>query len=429
MKSLDFNRYTLCASMSIAMLAGCGGSQPPIGAPGATPQSRAFAPPHANSNATRAHNSYRVLYSFLWGTSDASEPTAGLIDVNHTLYGTTDIGGGACNSYGPGCGTIYSISTTGMEKVLHSFRHHPDHLYTDEPLAGLINVKGALYGTTAGGGERVGTVFSISTTGQLKILHVFSGAGGRNDGFSPRAGLIDVAGTLYGTTYFGGSLKDHREGFGTVYSITTTGQEQVVYRFKGGSDGANPQAGLIDVNGTLYGTTAQGGGSGCFGAGCGTVYSISTTAKEKVLHRFQGPDGANPQADLIAVNGTLYGTTSGGGSKYAGTVYSISITGKEKVVYSFRGGTDGSEPEAGLVEVSGTLYGTTYYGCISYYSPGCGTVFSVTTTGSESVLHHFAGSSDGADPKAALVNVKGRLYGSTSSGGMGGGGTVFSLTL
>jgi uncharacterized repeat protein (TIGR03803 family) len=409
------------------MLIGCGGSQLPIGAPGAMAQSRAIALPRASSSVVGASHSYRVLYSFGWDSSDGSQPDAALIDVDGMMYGTTENGGGGCNSYGSGCGTVYSITTTGTESVLHRFWHHLNHVYTDAPLAGLINVRGTLYGTTHGGDERVGTVFSIRTTGQLKVLHVFSGAGGHDDGFYPQAGLLDVGGTLYGTTYYGGSLKDHREGFGTVYSITTAGEEKVVYRFKGSSDGANPQAALIDVNGTLYGTTVAGGGLGCYGSGCGTVYSVSTTGKEKVLHRFHGADGASPQAGLIDVDGALYGTASGGGSHGAGAVYTVSTSGRERVLYSFRGGTDGSDPEAGLIDVKGILYGTTYYGCLTYSSPGCGTVFSVSTTGSEKVLHNFAGKADGASPKAALVNVNGRLYGATSVGGSGGG-TVFALS-
>lgn len=429
MKSLDFGRYLFSAGAIGALLTGCGGSQPPTGPQGMISQGRAVTVPRTNSNTADADHSYRVLYSFVWGTSDGSNPAAGLIDVKGMLYGTTANGGGGCNSYGPGCGTVYSIDTTGIEKVLHGFHHHRKGLYTDEPLAGLLNVKGMLYGTTAGGGDRKGTVFGISTTGRLKILHVFAAGCGYDDGFVPQGRLIDVDGTLYGTTYFGGSCKARGDGLGTVYSVTLTGQERVVYRFKGGSDGANPQAGLIEVNRTLYGTTVEGGNSGCFGHGCGTVYSISPIGKERVLHRFQdSPDGATPRAGLIDVLGTLYGTTASGGSKYAGTVYAMTTTGKERVIYSFRGGMDGSEPEAGLIDAGGTLYGTTYYGCLSYSSPGCGTVFSVSTTGDETLLHHFAGKSDGADPSAALVNVKGTLYGTTSEGGSGGGGTVFALT-
>lgn len=418
-------RCVLSFSTAVTMLAGCMGSQSPIGAPGAMPQNHVVAPNHAIRHAFTSRP-YQVLYSFAWGTSDGSNPAAGLIGVEGTLYGTTENGGGGCDSFGPGCGTVYRVTTTGTEKVLHDFRHHRRDLYTDEPLAGLIDVNGTLYGTTAGGGGRKGTVFGISTAGQITILHVFSPACEHDDGLVPQARLIDVKGTLYGTTYFGGSCKDRHEGFGTVYSISMAGQEKVVYRFKGGSDGANPQASLIDVNGTLYGTTAKGGGSGNWG----TVFTISATGKEKVLHRFNGSEGANPQAGLIYVKGALYGTTSRGGSKYQGTVYRMSTSGKEKVLYSFRGGSDGSEPEAPLIDVNGILYGTTYWGCLTSTSssPGCGTVFSVTRKGLETVLHHFAGGSDGAYPNAGLVNVNGTLYGTTSQGGYRGGGTVFAVT-
>ena len=89
---------------------------------------------------------------------------------------------------------------------------------------------------------------------------------------------------------------------------------RVLYRFAGGSDGAQPVAALIDVNGILYGTTENGGGSGCKKLGCGTVYSITTSGAEKVLHSFAGgSDGAYPAAALVDVNGTLYGTTENGG--------------------------------------------------------------------------------------------------------------------
>ncbi|MGA9943620.1 MAG: choice-of-anchor tandem repeat GloVer-containing protein, partial [Candidatus Cybelea sp.] len=103
-------------------------------------------------------------------------------------------------------------------------------------------------------------------------------------------------------------------GCGTVYSVRPGGAEKVLYRFSGGSDGSDPDAALVEVGGVLYGTTANGGGSGCAGSGCGTVYSISTTGAETVLHSFGGsPDGATPVAALINVRGVLYGTTFYGG--------------------------------------------------------------------------------------------------------------------
>ena len=146
-----------------------------------------------------------------------------------------------------------------------------------------------------------------------KVVYQFKG---RPDGREPRAEVLDVNGTFYGTTYNGGESACFRKlGCGTVYTVTASGSETVLHSFTGGSDGAHPAAGLIDVNGTLYGATEYGGDAGCKKAGCGTVYSITTSGSEKVLHSFSGsPDGARPAAPLINVDGTLYGTTKDGGT-------------------------------------------------------------------------------------------------------------------
>jgi len=122
------------------------------------------------------------------------------------------------------------------------------------------------------------------------------------------------------------------------------------YSFRGGSDGSGPRAGLVLVNGVLYGTTFYGGSSGQ-----GTVYEIDSKG-EKVLHSFKGgSDGANPSGDLLYYNGSLYGTTPNGGSGGTGTVFAVNLKGKEHVVYSFGGigGTDADGPTGGLVEAGG----------------------------------------------------------------------------
>jgi uncharacterized repeat protein (TIGR03803 family) len=145
----------------------------------------------------------------------------------------------------------------------------------------LISVKGKLYGTTdlggGGGGcpsqDGCGTFFSVTTSGKEKVLHSF---GRRKDGAQPFASLIDAKGTLYGTTAAGGGSKCGGFGCGTLYSVTTTGTESVLYRFGGGSDGEYPYAALIDASGTLYGTTSRGGGSECYRhIGCGTVFAFT----------------------------------------------------------------------------------------------------------------------------------------------------------
>ena len=296
-----------------------------------------------------------VVYSFLAGT-DGEQPQAGLIDVKDTLYGTTVLGGNPSCGGGYGCGTVFSVNpATGAETVVYSFLAGTDGEF---PVASVIDVKGILYGTTdEGGAYGAGTVFSVNpTTGAETVLHSF---GSGTDGVGPVASLINVKGTLYGTTAGGGPYGQN----GTVFSVNpTTGAETVVYSFAGGTDGRFPFARLIDVEGTLYGTTFEGGAYECQGVGCGTVFSVNPeTGAETLLHSFgSGTDGQVPQAGLIDVKGTLYGTTTGGGDRGAGTVFSINpSTGAETVLYSFRSGRDGTVPVAGLTNVKGTLYGTT----------------------------------------------------------------------
>jgi uncharacterized repeat protein (TIGR03803 family) len=330
-----------------------------------------------------------------------------------------------------GFGTVFSLSPSGTENVLYSFEGGSDG---DQPEAGLTNVSGTLYGTTeSGGANGIGTVFAITNTGTETVLHSFGGSG---DGNTPVAGLVNVNGTLFGTTLYGGA-----QGAGTVFSISTTGKEKVVYGFARGTDGGQPEAALIDVKGMLYGTTYNGGLNAF-----GTVYRVSPTGAEKVLYSFNaGSDGRHPQASLRNVNGNLYGTTEYGGggdchgSRGCGTVYRVSLDGKEKVVYAFRGSVDGDGalPGAGVVDVRGRLYGTTYAGGNGQcgYPNGCGTAYSVSTTGSETVLHSFARTStDGGKPVANLIVVNGTIYGTTEAGGKThercphGCGSVFALS-
>jgi uncharacterized repeat protein (TIGR03803 family) len=118
---------------------------------------------------------------------------------------------------------------------------------------------------------------------------------------------------LYGTTQSGGGL-----GRGEVYSVTPSGTVNVVYSFGGGTDGEGPYAGVTWFKGRLYGTTAFGGGTTCsyYGTGCGTVFEVSPTGREKVLYRFAGgTDGASPYGGLTLLNGAFYGTTYYGGSQ------------------------------------------------------------------------------------------------------------------
>lgn len=356
------------------------------------------------------------LYSFTGG-SDGKDPIAGLINVSGTLYGTT------CGCSG-NSGTVFKITRSGKETVLHNFKGGTDGQY---PEAGLINVNGTLYGTTFGGGASgAGTVFKITTSGTETVLHSFAGG---TDGADPIAGLTNVNGTLYGTTQRGGtgSCSTYYTGCGAVFSITTSGTETVLHSFTGNPDGASPGYGnLTNVNGTLYGTTTKGGASNH-----GTIFTITTSGAESVLYSFAGgTDGAYPDAGLTNVSGTLYGTTGGGGASNNGTVFTLTAAGAENVLYRFAGGMDGSSPQSPLINVKGTLYSSTFAGGGSgCYGAGCGTIFQITTSGTESVLYSFAGGTDGVDPNGRLISVNGTLYGTTYEGGASGDGMVFSLSL
>jgi len=425
-KMQAINRFALSVGVA-AFLASCGGSQPPIAAPGAIPQTSAFAA-HANGS------NYKILYSF-GAAPDGENPVASLIDVGGTLYGTTEYGGlYSQGSYYYGCGgTIFSVTTAGTEKVLQSFCHGYDGA---QPLAGLVNVKGVLYGTTSSGGTHDrGTIFGATPSGTENVLKSFSG---KRDGGNPTGALIDVGGKLYGTTRAGGSHKA-RGGKGTVFVITTGGAEKVLHRFSGAPDGEKPYADLVDVGGKLYGTTTFGGAYGG-----GTVFTITTRGAEKVIYSFRGsPDGELPVAGLVDVGGMLYGSTTAGGAYTScarggcrrvvctggcGTVYSITPSGNEKVLHSFGNGADGIDPTGSLVAVKGTLYGTTSEGGADTCPFGCGTVFSITMSGAESVVYSFGTYPDGNTPSAGLLAVGGTLYGTTTFGGMTGNGTVFALT-
>jgi uncharacterized repeat protein (TIGR03803 family) len=222
---------------------------------------------------------------------------------------------------------------------------------------------------------------------------------------------------------------------------------KVLYRFKGHSDGAFPNAVIRDANGNLYGTTFEGGiGCGASGprppkgsCGYGTVFKLNKTGKLTVLYSFSGgTDGAVPLGGLIRdADGNLYGTTVGGGDPFCGgcgTVFKLSRTGKETVLHSFKGGVDGRGPLAGLMQdAEGNLYGTTLYGgsgpCSVEGVSGCGTVFKVDASGKETVLYSFVGGTDGANPYGGVVqDVRGSLYGTTFFGDASNYGTVFKLS-
>lgn len=294
----------------------------------------------------------------------------------------------------------------------------------------------------------LGLVIAFAGDAQAQTFSVIHSFTGGSDGASPEAGLsIDRAGHLYGTTAFGGA------GFGTVFELKQMGSGWALnplYIFQGGNDGVQPIARvIIGPNGTLYGTTAHGGGTGCGGTGCGIIFNLRPPVSactsaicpwtESVLYRFGGgTDGGVPLGDLLFDQaGNIYGATLEGGMTPCGgygcgTVYKLTHSGSgwtEDVLYRFTNGADGGFPAGGVVsDPSGNLYGATTNGG----SSDLGTVFKLTHSGSgwtESVIYSFQGGTDGSNPQTGVIlDVSGNLYGTTYAGGMESGGTVFRLT-
>ncbi|MFY9718316.1 MAG: choice-of-anchor tandem repeat GloVer-containing protein, partial [Candidatus Cybelea sp.] len=243
MKVLDFWRTAISGPVAAALLSACGGLQLPTSIPHVE-----LSAPSANSPSRVKDHGYKVLYDFQ-GVPDGSGP-GGLTMVNGTFYGTTQ-GGGSC--YYLACGTVFEITPSGIEQVIYRFKGGSDG---NDPVGNLVNVNGTLYGVTNEGGSKsgpcappssgCGTVFKVSTAGDEHVLYRFKGG---KDGDYPLAGLTSLDGMLYGTTDHGGGYY----GLGTVFQITLTGREKILYRFKGGaSDGWGPQAPLLPLHGTLY---------------------------------------------------------------------------------------------------------------------------------------------------------------------------------
>lgn len=324
------------------------------------------------------------------------------------------------------------------------------HRDGSQPNGQLAVMDGVLYGTTTYGGRRYGngTVFSLTTSGEEHVIYKFKGGA---DGASPNGSLLALHGVLYGTTRAGGayaicSAISENNGCGTVFSVTPSGKERVLYRFKAGADGAGPSDGLTWLDGSFYGATSLGGRrrecpqSG-YGEGCGTIFSVDTTGHERVLYRFRGNrDGMKPNGSLLALGGKLYGTTAFGGAvacdHYCGTLFEVTTSGSETVLYRFQGGSDGSGPNGPLIAIDGELYGTTGSGggtSCQGSSCGHGTVFKATTTGSESVLYSFEGPPDAEDPYGRLVGGHRLLYGTAFGGTVCGeyndvAGTLFAVS-
>jgi uncharacterized repeat protein (TIGR03803 family) len=317
--------------------------------------------------------------------------------------------------------TLLALAILGATAVAHAQTFSVKYNFgtnTGEPnnpqYEGIITQgrDGNLYSTAPGGGIGSGAMFKITPTGKLTVQHSFDA------GSTPYSGLtLGTDGNFYGTTYSGGTSR-----LGTIFKITPSGTLAVLYNFTG-SDGSTPFAPPIQgADGNFYGTT-QGGGTNSLG----TVYKLTPSGKLTTLYSFDGTHGNYPYAPLVqGTDGNFYGTTQQGGTAaYGGTVYKITPVGKLTVLYNFDT-THGSGPFGPLVQGGdGNFYGATSSGG----TKGGGVVFSITGTGKLTVLHNINGTTDGADPRAGLVQATdGNLYGVNITGGSANLGTIFSIS-
>jgi len=382
-----------------------------------------------------------ILYSFKGGTTDGAEPSSGLLmDSSGNLYGTAVLGGSH------GYGTAYELSLSGStwsETGLYSFKGGTtDGAY---PYSGLVmDSSGNLYSTTYGGGlHNLGAFFEVTpgSTWSDSVLYNF-GSGTQvsswtKDGDYPYdlGQIVMAGGNFYGTTYEGG-----QDNYGVVFEASppvapaTAWTESVIYDPSGvtNAPGKLKNGLFMDSSGNLYGGSLSGGAHGY-----GTVFEVSSGGTGSVLYSFAAgtTDGAYPIGGLMMdSSGNLYGVTAQGGAHNNGTVFKLSYSGTswtETVLHSFGGSGDGYSPNSGLVmDSSGNLYGTTFYGG----AHSAGTAYEITSSGTESVLHSFAGgASDGSYPIGAMIiDSSGNLYGTTEFGGSSncagnGCGAVFKL--
>jgi uncharacterized repeat protein (TIGR03803 family) len=360
---------------------------------------------------------FTTLHNFT-GRSDGGFSTAGLVqDPSGNLYGITNAGGDLKNNCAPyGCGVVFKVRTTGRETVLHTFTNTPDGAGPSAPVA--RDKAGNLYGTTVGGGSgngSYGTVFKIDTAGKETVLYSFTGG---SDGCAPYQGLtMDKAGNLYGTALSCGSSYN-----GTIFKVHSAGNFTVLHRFTG-SDGSTPGYGRLamDEVGNIYGVTNSGGTYNR-----GVLYKLSKSGKLAVLYSFKGgtTDGWGATGTVaLDKAGNVYGTTTLGGPTENGTIWKVSATGKETILHNFAGGaSDGCAPSGVTRDSQGNLYGVT---------PNCGpsnlgVLYRLSESGTFTLLHTFD-FSDGALPFGEVLRTsKGALYGTTGDGGTGRNGTVWS---
>lgn len=355
---------------------------------------------------------FHNLYSFQNDGADPAYPDAApTLDAAGNIYGTSYFGGVFEQ------GSVFELSRSGVLTVLHSFGKGAD---VGNPTASLVrDAAGNLYGTT------LFTVFKLAPSGEETFLFTFP-----HTSYAPEGNnlILDSEGNLYGTATGGGD-----DGDGTVFKIDTNGNYSVLYQFcakSGCSDGEYPDAQLLrDPQGNFYGTAFTGGDTSglCAGTGCGVIFKLTPDGTESLLHTFDRTDGMNPLGLTNDRNGNLYGVTENGIDEGNGTLFRQPSDGAAlSTLYRFCSQpqcTDGSSPVGPIiVDKAGTVYGVAAYSTNLAGS----VVWKVDRTGKETVLYTFP---EGIRTYGLAIDHTGNLYGFTSNGGNNAVGSVFILTV
>jgi len=364
----------------------------------------------------RAAVTLTTLHSFTG--PEGANPVGLLQGSDGNFYGTTEYGGNlAAGTNDEGKGTIFKMSADGTITTLHSFAGDDDGGW---PEAGLVQGRdGTFFGTTTGDGfVGYGTMFSITPSGQYSSLTPF-GAG------APTAGLVlGRDNKFYGTALFGGEYSQ-----GTLFTVTPEGSVSVFFSFDG-TNGYDPNTLVAAGDGNFYGTTAWGGPRfATGGAGYGTFFKLTPDGSHTFLYWFHNTNGSWPTALIESSDGNFYGTTAIGGpisSGFSGTFFKITRDGEHTMLASFSG-TNGFEPRSLMRSTDGNFYGTTRGGTANAKK---GTIFRATPDGVLTSLFSFNGTNGASPLSAPLVQTaEDTFYGTTYSGGASNLGTVFRIQI
>ncbi len=381
---------------------------------------------------------FTVLQNF--NNANGDDPSTLPIQASDgNLYGATAHGGANA------MGLVYKLTPQNKLTTLYAFCSQANCTDGSDPAFGPIQgTDGNLYGTTYyGGANDLGVVYKLTLSGKLTVLHSFCLC---NDGRYSNGLLADGKGGFYGSTLAGGSHE-----FGTIFHLTAQGKLTTLYNFCDSqpncidayTNNGEFQPLILGVDGNLYGITTTGGEYHypCSAGGCGTVFKLTPQGKFSIVYSFCSlancADGGQPAWLIQGSDGNFYGTTGLGGSEAyhgGGTVFQLTTSGVLNTLHSFsaaREGLSGYAPYDLIQATNGILYGVTVFGGTEdqqCQNLGCGTVFSLTTSGAFASLHFFD-ASDGYEPTGLVQTSDTTLTGIASFGGAHGVGDIFSLNL